>query len=584
MSIKLHRLLKRQLKKGGVDEQTQLLIAPLLDQVNEAYMSFDSDLYHIETVLEKSSQELYHANIQLQSNVETISSQLTKIAGNIREVIFEMDLNGNWSYLNPAWETLTGLNVQENIGKPYYIFMKDEKGKPLQNLIDLDNPNANTFSKSIKCLTTVGEKKWLDFSIKVIKTDKGIAEGYIGTIVDITNLKKTELALIKAKIKETKANKAKDEFLSTMSHEIRTPLNAVIGISHLLLLENPKIEQLENLNALKYSSEHLLDLVNDILDFNKIASGLLELEKTDFSLEHILNGLHSIFHHKAKEKNIMFIIKKDTSLPQMLIGDSTRVSQILTNLISNAIKFTEEGKVILDIEVAEETKDSYQLDFMIKDTGIGIPEDKKDKVFQSFAQANSDTTRKYGGSGLGLAICTRLLEIMGSTLNLESVEDKGSEFCFSLNFKKSEITNFHESTYKIDGKLDDLKGVKILVAEDNKLNIMVIEKFLTQWKADYDIAENGLIALDKAISNDYDMILMDLQMPVMNGFDAAKAIRKSNNPLNKIIPIYALSASTGVNIKSKIKDFGMNGLICKPFNPTELYRTITKILRKEFVA
>tara|TARA_R110002051_G_scaffold62029_3_gene113649 strand:+ start:252 stop:2018 length:1767 start_codon:yes stop_codon:yes gene_type:complete len=587
MSNNYHRLLKRQLKKIDLDDSTLDLIAPLLHQVDEAYKAYDCDLEQVENVLEKSSQELFQTNQQLKNSVESISGQLSKVAGNIKDVIFEMDLNGNWSYLNPAWRKLTGYKVKDCLGKPYYQFLKDEQGNDLKNLIDLRTPNFKTISKSFKSQIITGEHKWLDFSLKVIMSEDGNIEGYIGAIVDISKIKETELALIEAKEKESMANKAKDEFLTTMSHEIRTPLNAVIGISHLLLLENPKPEQLENLSTLKHSSEHLLCLVNDILDFNKIASGQLELEERDFSLNQVLNGLGSIFHNTAKEKDIRLLIKKDTSIPKTFIGDSTRLSQILTNLVSNAIKFTEEGKVKVDIEVLEVKEDFYFLEFIISDTGIGIPEDKKDKIFLSFAQANSDTTRKYGGTGLGLAICKRLLEIMDSDLELESEVGKGSTFSFKLKLQKSSMTDHQEDIYSFDAKSfheqDNLKGTRILVAEDNKVNIMVIEKFLSKWQVDFEIAENGLIALNKALENTYDMILMDLQMPVMNGFEASKAIRDSNNPLNKVMPIYALSASTGMDIKNQLGEYGIDGLICKPFNPTELFKTLTSILQQKYI-
>ncbi|RAJ12592.1 PAS domain-containing hybrid sensor histidine kinase/response regulator [Arenibacter echinorum] len=582
-----HRLLKRQLKKIDLDDGTLDLIAPLLHQVDEAYKAYDCDLEQVENVLEKSSQELFQTNQQLKNSVESISGQLSKVAGNIKDVIFEMDLNGNWSYLNPAWRKLTGYKVKNCLGKPYFQFLKDDQGNDFRNLIDLKTPNFKTISKSFKSQIITGEYKWLDFSLKVIMSEDGNIEGYIGAIVDISKVKETELALIEAKEKESMANKAKDEFLTTMSHEIRTPLNAVIGISHLLLLENPKPEQLENLSTLKHSSEHLLCLVNDILDFNKIASGQLELEERDFSLNQVLNGLRSIFHNTAKEKDIRLLIKKDTSLPKTFIGDSTRLSQILTNLVSNAIKFTEEGKVMVDIEVLEVEEDFYVLEFVIADTGIGIPEDKKDKIFLSFAQANSDTTRKYGGTGLGLAICKRLLEIMDSDLKLESQVGIGSTFSFKLRLQKSSMTDYQEDMDTFDAKSihdqDNLKGARILVAEDNKVNIMVIEKFLSKWQVDFDIAENGLIALNKAMENTYDMILMDLQMPVMNGFEASKAIRESNNPLNKVMPIYALSASTGMDIKNQLGEYGIDGLICKPFNPTELFKTLTSILQQKYI-
>ncbi|MCM4152545.1 PAS domain S-box protein [Arenibacter sp. N53] len=587
MSNNYHRLLNRQLKKVDLDDRTRDLITPLLHQVNEAYKAFDSDLEHVENVLEKSSQELFQTNQQLKNSIESISGQLSKVAGNIKDVIFEMDLKGNWSYLNPAWQKLTGLKVMDCLGKPFHQSLKDDQGRDYTGLIDLKRPNFKTISKIFKSQTIGGHHKWLDFSLKVIKSEDGNIEGYIGAIVDISKIKETELALIEAKEKESMANKAKDEFLTTMSHEIRTPLNAVIGISHLLLLENPKKEQLENLSTLKHSSEHLLCLVNDILDFNKIASGQLELEERDFSLNQVLNGLQSIFHNTAKDKDLRLLVKTDTTLPKTFIGDSTRLSQILTNLVSNAIKFTEEGKVTVDIEALEIADEYCVLEFNISDTGIGIPVDKRDKIFLSFAQANSDTTRKYGGTGLGLAICKRLLEIMDSDLKLESEVGKGSTFSFTLKLLKSSMADYQEDVYDFEAKSihqqEHLKGARILVAEDNKVNIMVIEKFLSKWQVDFDIAENGLIAINMAMENTYDMILMDLQMPVMNGFEASKAIRESGNPLNKVMPIYALSASTGMDIKNQLGEYGIDGLICKPFNPTELFKTLTSILQQKYV-
>ena len=582
---KHHRLLRRQVKKANFTEMEEQKLLPFLETIDVAYKDFENDVTHIETILEKSSKELYEANQNLKNNVKDISNQLTKVAGNIKEVIFEVDLDGNWSYLNPAWEELMGYAVKETLKQPYYKYIKDITGNPFKELSKLGLPNFDANRINVEVLTGTNENKWLDITVKSVKSNLGEIEGYIGTIVDITDVKKTEMELISAKEKATLANNAKDDFLSTMSHEIRTPLNAVIGVSHLLLLEDPKKEQMENLDALKYSSEHLLDLVNDILDFNKIASGSLELEDTDFNLDRILNGLQFIFLNKAKEKGIRFTIKKDNALPNMLMGDSTRITQILTNLINNAIKFTEAGKVTLDMELENETPEHCFIRFEVRDTGIGISEDKREKIFDSFSQANSDTTRKYGGTGLGLAICKKLIEFMGGELTVDSILGKGSTFSFGINLKKSEVEEKDDIVFSSKDVFDiedvkSLKGIKILVAEDNTLNVLVIRKFLMKWDVLFEIAENGKVAVEMAEANCYDLILMDLQMPVMNGFDAARAIRDSENSLNKDIPIYALSASAGVDIKQKIIKHGLNGLICKPFNPVELYVTLSKIVHQ----
>lgn len=577
-----HRLLQRQLKKIDLEEERLNGLSNFLEQINEAYIAFDTDLHQAETVLEKSSQELFLANKQLMSKYDAVSSRLSKVAGNIKDVIFEIDLQGNWKYLNPAWEKLSGYTVKECLGKPFYEKNYTVDDKPIFKSIDPGQLNLNIQSTILQVQTAQKEIKWVDISVKGIINKNSTIGGYIGTIVDISDLKKTELELLQAKEKEIVANRAKDDFLSTMSHEIRTPLNAVIGISHLLLLENPKPEQLENLQTLKYSSEHLLGLVNDILDFNKISSGSLDLEKIEFNVTHLLNGIQGIFNNRAKAKNIRFAIKKDNTLPDVLIGDSVRISQILTNLVGNALKFTEKGRVTLDLEIAAETEETCLLEIFVKDTGIGIPLEKQEKIFQSFAQANSDTTRIYGGTGLGLAICRQLLELMGSTLRVDSEEGKGATFSFLLQLNKGSKNAKAESSIENSRReptdTPDLVGTKILVAEDNKVNIMVIKKFLSKWEVDYDIAENGELAFEMAKQNRYDLVLMDLQMPVMNGFTSCKLIKESSESINRDIPIYALSASTGADIKNEIKDYKMDGLISKPFNPDELHQKLSDII------
>jgi len=574
-----HRLLRRQLKKAGFDGPTLERLGPFLQQVNKAYRAFDTDMEHFETILEKSSQELFLANQQLKQNFENVTTQLAKVVDNIQEVIFEIDLDGCWSYLNPAWERLTGFPVSRCLGQHYSVVLESLDEQTRTYLLSLSQTPFETVRRNIQIRSDRSDERWLDLSLKTLRDEDQTIKGYIGTITDITNLKEVELALMEAKEKALKANNAKADFLSTMSHEIRTPLNAVIGLSHLLLLENPDERQLESLHALKYSSEHLLGLINDILDFNKIESGALDLEEAPFSFEGMLDGLYRIFGQKAREKNIQFQIKRDNALPRALIGDRTRIFQILANLISNAIKFTERGKVVLDIEVAQDKKERVLLDFDVRDTGIGIPEDKLDTIFESFVQANSSTTRKYGGTGLGLPICKKLLEIMDGTLMVTSEEHKGSSFRFFLELAVPSKEDMPDRSGIEDlSAQTSLKDIRVLVAEDNAMNILVIRKFFERWGIHSDIAEDGRKAVAMAAAKNYDIILMDLQMPVMNGYQAATAIRKSSNPNNQGVPIFALSASAGIDIKNKVRDFGMDGHISKPFNPAELHQTLEKIV------
>ncbi len=579
-----HRLLKRQLKKIDLSEKDRKPIADFLEMVDTAYHSFDRDVDHLETILEKSSQELYEANRRLRDDVMMVSQQLTNVAANIKDVIFEMDTSGNWTYLNPAWEVLMGCSVSQSLGTPYHLCFKNSEGVPMGDFLDVNTMGLGESSRRIEITSGQGVRKWIALSLKPLLSEVGSILGYIGTLSDITQLKKTELAMMRAHRTATKANKAKDDFLSMMSHEIRTPLNAVIGISNLLLLENPKADQMENLDALRYSSEHLLSLVNDILDFNKIASGSMKLDAHVFDLRGLLEKLERIFQPNAKEKQIALRVTTDPELPDLIVGDSSGISQVLTNLLSNALKFTEAGGVSLRVKVLHTTASKCELSFAIEDTGIGIPKKRLETIFNPFEQADSSIGREYGGSGLGLAICQQLLQLMDSSLEVVSKEGRGTTFSFVLNLGKTSETTPVNVIPEVSALTEEedfpLKGVRILVAEDNRVNTMVIEKFLKKWQADYDLAENGKIATEKAASQRYDLILMDLHMPVMDGFEAAKTIRESKLSKNKSVPIYALSASTGVYTDRNIKDFGMGGLIPKPFHPGKLLQQLVLIVKE----
>lgn len=570
-----HRLLKRQLKNVDLTEEQLEQLAPLLDAVDGAYQDFDNDVQHLETIVERSSQELFDANQQLKKNVVQISDQLDRVVGNIQEIIFETDLEGNWTYLNPAWEEFTGRAVKDSLGKHYSNFFKNVNNETIFQNVDFKEIGNKTFTQIIDYQHYSGEHRWAEVSLKVVSNEDGWYLGTIGSIVDITKLKKTETDLIEAKDKADIANKAKDEFLSTMSHEIRTPLNAVIGISHLLLLENPKPSQLEYLNSLKISSEHLLGLVNDILDFSKIESGNFELENNSFSLDYVLNALQTTLKQRAAEKRIEFVVQKGQHIPDSIKGDSMRLSQILTNLAGNAVKFTEEGSVTINLRVVEDLPAKSKIRFDIIDTGIGIAEDKIDLVFKSFTQANSDTTRKYGGTGLGLSISKNLIEMMGGSLNVESKEGEGTTFWFEITFDKTEGQTMapRKDAGKV-GAYSSLNGMNVLIVEDYPMNVMVLKRFFKKWDVNFDVADNGQIGVEFASKKNYDLVLMDLQMPVMNGYDSARNIRDNTNEYNKTIPIYALSASAFMDVQVKVGAAGMNGHISKPFNPKDLFEVL----------
>ncbi len=564
MSNSLHPLLKRQIEKFNLSDDTEKLLAIISD----TYHQFDTTEKQLKQTLSIHKRQKRHADLK----IEKFTHKTYRVANNIAEVIFETDLKGNWIYLNPSWVKLTGLKIIDCLGRPFYDFLYLIDKKDRLEFRELLDKEFDTFSKVIQFQNRNNELTWLDISLKKVKDDSGNATGYIGSIWDITEQKKIERSLVQAKEREALANKAKDEFLSTITHEIRTPLNAVIGTSHLLLLEDHMQSQLENLNVLKHSSEHLLSLVNDILDFGKIESGNIELEEITFNLKNRLKGLTATYDKLAYENKIGFSVNYDNRIPDFLVGDCTRLSQILTNLLSNAVKFTPKGQVALSINLISQNKNNAKLNFEVIDTGIGIPKEKQKKIFEAFTQADLNTSRKYGGTGLGLSISRKLAQLMNSDIKLKSEPGVGSVFSFDLNFRigSQEFNDIKEENLDTERQLENLS---VLVAEDNKVNILMIKKFLTKWSADFEIVENGLQAVERCQKKTYDVVLMDILMPEMNGFEATKAIRKFDNNTT----IIALSASSGTHMEDEFIKAGMDGHIGKPFNPNLLFEILQNV-------
>ena len=397
----------------------------------------------------------------------------------------------------------------------------------------------------------------------------------------INKAKELEKQLIYSKEIAEQAALTKSQFLSTMSHEIRTPMNAVIGFTHLLLQLDPRPEQTEYLRLLKFSAENLLVLINDILDFSKIEAGKVEFEEADFLIKELVSNIRLALLQKANEKNIQLKLLIDHDLPDIMKGDPVRLGQILTNLISNAVKFTSKGKVTIVASLNKKLKDCTIVDFEIADTGIGIAPNKIEHIFESFTQASSDTTRKFGGTGLGLTITKKLLELMGSEIKVKSELGKGSVFYFSIKIKNSSTNFVNNSNRQLNVKERSLKGVKILIAEDNQINVILAKQYMNLWDIECDVAENGQIALTLVQTNDYDMVLMDLQMPEMDGYETAAAIRELPEEKFKKLPLIALTASAMLDIKDKAFVVGMNDYISKPFNPNELYRKIASYAKKK---
>lgn len=384
--------------------------------------------------------------------------------------------------------------------------------------------------------------------------------------------------VITASRKAEEAAESKQQFMSTMSHEIRTPLNEVIGITNLLLQSSPREDQMDYIKTLRFSGNHLLTLVNDVLDYNKMESGKIIFEQARFNLTDFLKDIMRSYSYRLKSKNLGFDIIKENELPDEVIGDSIRLNQILSNLLSNALKFTNTGGIYLIVKVLERTKDKTTIEFRVKDTGLGIAKDKHDMIFESFTQASPDTTRHYGGTGLGLAICKKLVELQGGKISVESEPGKGSTFVFDLSFGISEKSD-KDQAGDVSESYTGLEGKKILMAEDNKINFFVANKFLEGWGVKVTHAENGKIALEILEKEDFDLVIMDLHMPVMDGIEATTLIRKSENPRISSMPVVALTAAIMSESHDKIENLSINDYVLKPFKPRDLFEKILKNVR-----
>ena len=377
---------------------------------------------------------------------------------------------------------------------------------------------------------------------------------------------------LQATIAETKAlAESRSVFLSTMSHELRTPLNAVIGMTN-LIKDTATREQTENLDILEFSALSLLTLVNDILDYNKSENDKIELENIPVNLPGLLHKICLGLQQKAAEKGFELILEVDDKLiEKCVITDPTRLTQVIYNLVGNAIKFTETGKVVLQAHAGPEDGERMMIHFSIVDTGIGIPYDRQEAIFEPFIQASADTTRHYGGTGLGLAIVKRLLKLFNSTIELKSQQGKGSVFSFAIQFN---IYKGRIIPGSVHNAINSLGSLNILIAEDNPINALLLVKLLTKWNAKSVVTHNGREAIDKLADNAFDVILMDLHMPVMDGYQATLFIRSLIDPVKAGIPIIALTASVSHNIHDKIKEAGMHDYLSKPFQPASLYQKL----------
>jgi len=495
------------------------------------------------------------------------------------DLIYEIGKQGEFTFINSCGLDIIGYTWEEMEGK-YFTELLEPDRRREHKLFFFDQVRQQRESSYVEfpVHTKDGRVLWLGQKTRMFFEEDKLSYS-VCIARNITPQKEAEQALKAAKEEAENASQAKALFLSNMSHEIRTPMNAVIGLTHILLQDSPREDQVENLEALQFSSKTLLSIINGILDFSKIDSGEISFENIEFNLSDLIQNIGQVLRIKCREKGLNIHVDYPKEVPVNVIGDPTRLTQILTNLIGNAIKFTHEGEITLALKQIKKASQSVFIQFDVKDTGIGIPADKIDSIFQNFTQAATDTNRLYGGTGLGLAITKHLVEMQGGTIEVDSELGKGSSFRFTLELgtveKTVQVAKPVVQEISTGWTQPSVKGLRILLVEDNLINQLVAKKFLHKWGVDLTIADNGQIALNtlRDHPDGFDLVLMDLQMPVMDGLQASKAIRKMNAPTSKL-PIIALTASAVMDIREEAMEAGMNDFLTKPFDPKVLKQKI----------
>lgn len=549
-----------------------------------------------EAILEQKALELYEANDELKKlneNLEQKVAQRTlelrrseeKYRGIIESMelgLVEVDMDHNIVKVYDWFADMTGYKPEELVGRnSKTVFLPNDTFNEIMDKEDEKRKRGQAGVYEIQMKKKDGSLIWVLISGAPIVNMDGNTIGSLRIHYDITARKILEQELAKAKVTAEQAQKAEQQFLANMSHEIRTPMNAVIGMTHLLYETSLSDTQKEYIDALRFSADSLMGLISNILDLSKIEAGELEFEERSFNLQHMLKGLQRTFQFKVKDKPVSVDMAIDEQIANLIIGDPTRLNQILTNLLGNASKFTQHGTIGVKAFLTKEVSDKYWIEFQVHDTGIGIPEDKLDMIFENFKQADIKVTRKYGGTGLGLAIVKELVEIQGGSIKAISHPNKGSVFKVILPFDNSGVKAIEkEEVYEKNNThfKNLLQQQYILVVEDNDMNQKLITKILDIWECPFDLAVNGREAVDFTMHHKYDLVLMDIHMPEMDGVEATRTIRNSAENINQHVPIIAMTAAALLDEKNRAIKAGMNDYLTKPFSPDLLLDKIGKIM------
>jgi PAS domain S-box-containing protein len=617
----IHRLLERQLRKLHPDyPDIPEWMNPFLEAVSESYQHYDNDRLLMERAMKISSDELWEKKRELsaiseqQSSVleslravlsqlvpdgETLHQQdLNAIVDSLQDEISkrhlaesqktqseermlgimsdlnlgmaEYDMKGTLRAVQPRFAEIFHCKPEDMIGREESFFQRMEPFQNEQQSEQLFRFSYARESFEAPLLTKDGQVIWLLCSTSPVYDAAHQISGGVMVVFDITARKHMESELIEARRAAEAGLEVRKSILANVSHELRTPVNAIVGMSSLLANTKLDSEQTAFVQTLKFSSDGLIVLIDDLLDVSRIESGKMELESIPFSISDVFNAVQKLHEMRAKDKGVQFLMSIDESLHRYYLGDPHRLGQVLNNLVGNAIKFTQHGYVKVKAHCLLDDSHDQVVQICVEDTGIGISPERQQAVFLEFSQEDSSTTRKFGGTGLGLTISRKLVELMGGELHLNSEKGKGTLFEFSMRLHKTA-----EPTVQVMDECLDLKAMRILLVEDNEINQYLATVLLQSWNASVDACLNGEEALTKLKKEKYDLVLMDLQMPILDGFNTTIQIRRD---LNLSIPILALTANALSGERDRCLEIGMNGYVSKPFQPERLYQEIRHYL------
>jgi PAS domain S-box-containing protein len=485
-------------------------------------------------------------------------------------------------YVNDAVCKIYGYTREEILRLPSFLNIVPDNEKPylMERLRQRMDGERQQNSGETKIKRKDGKIVNIEYTVRNIYVDNHLQT--LSIIKDVTEKIQREEEFRQERERAESAEIAKrigEQFLANMSHEIRTPMNAIIGFTDIMIKTPLNAEQKQYLDAIKMSGDNLLVIINDILDFSRMRAGKIPIEERGFQLSQLILLCSELMLPKASEKGIQLSTEVDKNIPDNLVGDPTRLNQVLLNLTANAIKFTSKGGVTIGVKMLSQQEDKVELEFSVKDTGIGIPKDKLGSIFEAFTQANNDTARIYGGTGLGLAIVKQLADLQGGSVAVTSEENKGSCFYFRIRYKKNtgkEIINHQGKNGVVKEK--EIKNLNVLLVEDNNMNQLLAQKILNEWGWKIETVGNGIKAIETLEKKDFDIVLMDIQMPEMDGYEATRQIRSKLPIPKRNIPIMAMTAHVMAGEEEKCLQVGMNGYISKPFDPELLYSKIAAIV------